>query len=58
MMETIQNLKLQDIQNFDITKIDFNKIKAEIFKDPKRACMYFNYNIILKSLNFHICMGI
>ena len=46
MDEVTKNISLNDVQNivnkvneFDLTKIDFVKIKEFIFKDQRRACM-------------------
>ena len=48
MEEVTKNINLNDVQNlvnkvhdFDITKIDFAKIKEFLFKDQKRACIFY-----------------
>jgi hypothetical protein len=48
MEEVTKNISLNDVQNlvnkvndFDVTKIDFAKIKEFLFKDQKRACTFF-----------------
>jgi hypothetical protein len=49
MEEVTKNISLNDVQNlvnkvndFDVTKIDFAKIKEFLFKDQKRACTLFS----------------
>ena len=48
MEEVTKNINLNDVQNlvnkvngFDITKIDSAKLKEFIFKDQKRACIFY-----------------